>query len=271
MRQGYAGTTASIISSTMPSITAAPKADITGALKTFADARYQAEKQQREREMYQKYLKDEEKNDQNLNDLSEALQSGNDADINSAYARLDPVAFMKNRMESMEEQRQFERQMEMLNRRATLDEELARIKAGGGGLVEQSVDENGNIISPVQAGLDTLKDIADRNTIGAWTRFRNATKTSTEQQEKDLGALSAAIGAIAPHAIFRLKNAGVSGVNTLGEFMTYVGLPENPTSTQIKGALPLIAQILGKSNPYGEIPSNEQQTQANYKSKYGLE
>lgn len=135
MRQGYAGTTASIINSTMPSITAAPKADITGALKTFADARYQAEKQQREREMYQKYLKDEEKNDQDLNDLSEALQSGNDADINSAYARLDPVAFMKNRMESMEEQRQFERQMEMLNRRATLDKELARIKAGGGGLV----------------------------------------------------------------------------------------------------------------------------------------
>jgi hypothetical protein len=48
-------------------------------------------------------------------------------------------------------------------------------------------------------------------------------------------------------------------------------LPENPTSTEIAGALPQIAAILGKDNPYGQQKANPQQTQINYKSKYGLD
>ena len=98
MRQGYAGTTASIINRTMPSITTAPKADITGALKTFADARYQAEKQQREREMYQKYLKDEEALEQNQAAFDQAVDNGDYDTAMKIGAKLDRLGFIKNRM-----------------------------------------------------------------------------------------------------------------------------------------------------------------------------
>ena len=220
---------------------------------------------------------------QKRNALADALQSGDEEAINKAYANHDPQAAMQDRLSRMAEQRKFDQQKELLgikndydvadfDRRAALARDIAQIKAGGNGLVNINMGVNGeNGVDTAQMGIDTLKDIADRDSIGAWTRIRNSLKMTTDQQEKDLGALSGAIAAIAPQAISRLKAAGVSGVNTLGEFMNYIGLPENATSTQIKGALPLIAQILGKSNPYGEVEGNAEQTQVNYKDKYGLD
>lgn len=129
----------------------------------------------------------------------------------------------------------------------------------------------GGNVDTAQMGLDTLKDIADRDSVGAWTRFRKGLKLTSDQEEKDLGAISSSIAAIAPQAISKLKAAGVSGINTMAEFLTYLGLPENPISAELKGALPQIAAILGKNNPYGQQTNNPQQTQINYKSKYGLD
>jgi hypothetical protein len=100
-------------------------------------------------------------------------------------------------------------------------------------------------------GIDTLQDIADRDSIGAWTRFRKGLKLTTDQEEKDLGAISSSIAAIAPQAISKLKAAGVSGINTMAEFLTYLGLPENPTSQEIAGALPQISAIIGKGGNAG--------------------
>lgn len=224
------------------------------------------------------------KNQNNEKALAEALQSGDEEAINKAAAAYDPQAAMQERLSRMAEQRKFDQQKELLgiknnydaadfDRSAALAREIAQIKAGGNGLVNinMGASEEAPAVDKAQMGIDTLKDIADRNSIGSWTRFRNAAKLSSEQQEKDLGALSASIAAIAPQAIAGLKAAGVSGINTLGEFMQYIGLPENATSTQIKGALPLIAQILGKENPYGQQTANAQQTQVNYKDKYGLD
>lgn len=225
---------------------------------------------------------------QNKNALVDALQGGDEEAINKAAAAYDPKGFY-DAMQKIKASREasdleFERQKELLGlrnqydmdaaeKRAALAEKIAQIRAGGNGLVNINMGANGEAptVDKAQMGIDTLKDIADRDSIGAWTRFRNAAKLSSEQQEKDLGALSASIAAIAPQAIAGLKAAGVSGINTLGEFMQYIGLPENATSTQIKGALPLIAQILGKENPYGQQTANAQQTQVNYKSMYGLD
>lgn len=94
-------------------------------------------------------------------------------------------------------------------------------------------------------GLAELQGVADRGNIGAWTRWRQDRHITDDEQEQDLGALSAGLAAIAPMAIGKLKEAGVSGVNSLPEFMTYVGLGENPTSAQLRGALPIISNTLG--------------------------
>ena len=98
-------------------------------------------------------------------------------------------------------------------------------------------------------GLAELQGVADRGNIGAWTRWRQGMGLLGDEAEQDLGKQSAALAAIAPAAISKLKEAGVSGVNSLPEFMTYVGLGEDPTSEQIAGALPIIANTLGFSDP----------------------
>lgn len=94
-------------------------------------------------------------------------------------------------------------------------------------------------------GLSELYGVAERDKIGNFTRGRQAWNATFDSQEQDLGALSAGLAAIAPMAISKLKEAGVSGVNSLPEFMTYVGLGENPTSAQLRGALPIISNTLG--------------------------
>lgn len=100
-----------------------------------------------------------------------------------------------------------------------------------------------------QNAINQLYDVAKENKIGVFTdRLRNIGLTG-KATEQEYGRISSAIAGLAPKAISKLKAAGVSGVNSLPEFMTYVGLPQNPTSQQIMGALPLMAQIAGVENP----------------------
>jgi hypothetical protein len=216
-------------------------------------------------------------NMQRQNALADALQSGDEEAINKAAAAYDPQAAMQERLSRMAEQRKFDQQKELLgiknnydaadfDRRAALAKEIAQIKAGGNGLVNINMGANGETpVDTAQMGLDTLQDIADRDSIGAWTRFRKGLKLTSDQEERDLGAISSSIAAIAPEAISKLKAAGVSGINTMAEFLTYLGLPENPTSQEIAGALPQISAIIGKSGA-----TTAQQTPVNYKEKYGL-
>ena len=96
-------------------------------------------------------------------------------------------------------------------------------------------------------GIKALQQLVDDDSLGnfnqsSWNIYpSDATRLAQ-------GKLAGAIAAIAPLAIQRLKDSGVSGVNTIGEFMTYVGLPENPTSKQIEGALPLIMSSIGMTD-----------------------
>ena len=112
-------------------------------------------------------------------------------------------------------------------------------------------DENtARSMAIAQNGLNELKNVADSKDLSAYQGVTQYMPWSGKRVQKAKGKTSAAVAAIAPAAIQRLKDAGVSGVNTLGEFMTYVGLPQNPTSEEIAAAVPIIADILGLENPY---------------------
>lgn len=113
----------------------------------------------------------------------------------------------------------------------------------------------------MQSSIQALEKLSGEDNLTFWDRARanvGMGSTSTRLAE---GELASAIAGIAPTAIQRLKNAGVSGVNTLGEFMTYVGLPENATNDQIRGALPLIKQIVGYEQPVVQEQTPEQQAE----------
>lgn len=103
-----------------------------------------------------------------------------------------------------------------------------------------------------QDSINQLASVADRNNIGVFTDWFRSKGLTGAQVEKDLGEISSAVAGLAPRAISNLKNAGVSGINSLSEFMTYIGLPQNPTSKQIAGAIPMMAQIAGVENPYAQ-------------------
>jgi len=112
-------------------------------------------------------------------------------------------------------------------------------------------DENtARSMAIAQNGLNELKNVADSKDLSPYQGVTQYMPWGGKSVQKAKGKTSAAVAAIAPAAIQRLKDAGVSGVNTLGEFMTYVGLPQNPTSEEIAAAIPIIADILGLENPY---------------------
>lgn len=225
--------------------------------------------------------------------LVNALQSGNTDEINAAYSAYDPTGAMANKlkMDQLNQQREWslsdaERNhqwdLEAQDRQLANSLRLANYKQGLKDSSSSKENLDPAVLAAAQAGINQLADVGNRGNIGNLTRARMAMNLSTSEQEQDLGKMTSAIAAIAPTAIQRLKNAGVSGVNTLGEFMTYVGLPEKPTSEQIKGAIPLIAQVAGLQNPYSAAANNaamkqdlfgqdDKSAQVKYKNKYGLE
>lgn len=192
----------------------------------------------------------------------DALQGGNQEDIDKAMAAYDPQAYAKA-METRQAREwqladadtQFARQKELADiqyNRSLALENLRNKNAIGLKQLESALKAGQNdteSLSNAQNAVNTLSRIAQNGNIGAMTRLRQGFGMASDQQERELGEISGAIAAIAPRAIAKLKAAGVSGVNTLGEFMTYVGLPQNATSKQIAGALPLIAQVAGVSLP----------------------
>ncbi len=67
----------------------------------------------------------------------------------------------------------------------------------------------------------------------------------TGKSSRNIGRREAALSALIPLTNAIAKESGGSGINTLGEMLAYVGMPENATSDQIEGALPGIAYKLG--------------------------
>lgn len=128
------------------------------------------------------------------------------------------------------------------------ENKAAKEKAEADALAKQQEEEQKSLDN-AQLGVNAMKEIADAGNLGRFQdSWWNPAKYGSEVQ-RDQGRLASAIAAVAPRAIAKLKAAGVSGVNTLGEFMTYVGLPQNATSEQIGAAVPLISQIIGVDDP----------------------
>lgn len=113
----------------------------------------------------------------------------------------------------------------------------------------------------MQSAIKTLEDLSNAENLTFWDRARAGIGIGSTDTRLAQGQLSSAIAGIAPVAIQKLKSAGVSGINSLPEFMTYVGLPENATNEQIKGALPLIKQIVGYEEPVAQGQTPEQQAE----------
>lgn len=198
-------------------------------------------------------------------DLAKALQAGNENEINKAAAIIDPMGTLQNRLAGQRfmqkrdwdiSDKELERQWDLkkLDRQYQNALGLQNAKA----IMENQKNE-ANAVTTMEnaaAGLAQLRDVADRDRVGPWTRMRNSLNFATNEQQQDLGRISSAVAAIAPTAIQKLKDSGVSGINTLGEFMTYVGLPENPDSQQIAGALPMISKTLGLTPQGGKALSD---------------
>ena len=227
-----------------PKITEGKSIDFAGAVDAWNKGRQL--KEQREKEQL-----NNERRDAYIN----AINGGNQEEIDKAFANYDPEAYARVMASRQDADTQFARQKELAqmnfgNQLAL--ENLRNKNAIGLKQLESALKAGQNdteSLSNAQNAVNTLSRIAQNGNIGAMTRLRQGFGMASDQQERELGEISGAIAAIAPRAIAKLKAAGVSGVNTLGEFMTYVGLPQNATSKQIAGALPLIAQVAGVSLP----------------------
>lgn len=210
-------------------------------------------------------------------DLASALESGDAEAINKAKAALDPAGYAKylddqairaeDRAWALEDQatkqrnaldllaQQQQNALALENLRNQNARGLAEYKAGLSGGVAGANSVNAadvNSIDTAQKGIDQLAEVGKAGNIGVftdWRRRHGLTGWFDNDVEADMGKISSAVAAVAPRAIANLKKSGVSGINTKGEFMQYIGLPENPTSEQILGALPLISEIAGTKNP----------------------
>lgn len=188
---------------------------------------------------------------QKQQDLADALIGGDEKQILAARAAYDPVG-IANYLDQQQQAREWALADAERNHQWDMDK-LATMNNNALGLAKakamlennQNQDARAKALADAETGIAQLQDVADSGRIGPWTRFAQKMNLADSDQQKDFGRVSSSVAAIAPLAIQNLKNAGVSGINTLDEFMTYVGLPANPTSEEIQGALPMISQILG--------------------------
>lgn len=191
---------------------------------------------------------------QKQQDLADALIGGDEKQILAARAAYDPVGTANYLDQQQRQQQAREWALADAERNHQWDmDKLATMNNNALGLAKakamlennQKQEARAKALADAETGIAQLQDVADRGRIGPWTRFAQKMNLADSEQQNDFGRITSAIAAIAPLAIQNIRNAGVSGVNTLGEFMNYVGLPENPTSEEIQGALPMISQILG--------------------------
>lgn len=207
-----------------------------------------------------------------------ALKSGNQEEIDKALAEYNPEAYAnvltarEQRQQALEDaqvERDFKKELLDLQTQRALQLEgirqgnamkLAEFKEGLKGLAKEQENAKNEEIEQqskeqAQNAINQLYGVADRNNIGVFTDWRRKHGLTGKETEQEYGLISSAVAGIAPRAISKLKAAGVTGINSLPEFMTYVGLPENPTSQQIMGALPMMAEIAGVENPIKNKPT----------------
>lgn len=246
----FASSSANIMRANRPDITAPVQPDWVGIIRQ-AGKDYQTGKQlQADNALTEQLIAE------NPEKEAEIRQMGGRAYADALKADAERAEERQWKLDDMQAQRDFQKELvDLQTQRAFALEKIRNanarsLKEWELGLKKQAEQEtDAQSQKQAQDSLNDLYDVASKGNIGAWTDWRVKHKLSGAETEQDLGRLSAAVAGIAPRAIAKLKAAGVSGINTKGEFLQYIGLPENPTSEQIMGAIPMMAQIAGVENP----------------------
>lgn len=250
LNRDFTNSTLNIIRSTMPNIEAPIQPDWAGIIR-------QAGKDYNEGALTRKMI------DEHPEDEALIRQKGGSVYADMLKADAERAEERQWALDDRQAQRDFQREMldaqtqrafALENMRNQNARSLAEFKAGLDNLATAQADEEKAKLEQesydqAQNGINQLYDVAERNNIGVFTDWRRNHGLTGKETEQEYGRISSAVAAIAPRAISKLKAAGVSGINSLPEFMTYIGLPQNPTSQQIMGALPMMAQIAGVENP----------------------
>lgn len=106
-----------------------------------------------------------------------------------------------------------------------------------------------------QAAVDALHELDDlaRNG-GIWSGNKSTDNYwLSKDSSKNIGRREQALSALLPLTNAIARASGGSGINTLGEMMAYLGIPENATSAQIEGALPGIIKKLGLQEEFYQM------------------
>lgn len=246
----FASSSANIMRANRPDITAPIQPDWVGIIRQAGKDYREGKQLQADNALTEQLIAE------NPEKEAEIRQMGGRAYADALKADAQRAEDRQWRLDDLQAQRDFQKELvDLQTQRAFALENMRNANArslkewelGLKGQAEQETDAQSQ--KQAQDSLNDLYDVASKGNIGAWTDWRVKHKLSGAETEQDLGRLSAAVAGIAPRAIAKLKAAGVSGINTKGEFLQYIGLPENPTSEQIMGAIPMMAQIAGVENP----------------------
>jgi len=257
LNRDFTNSTLNIIRSTMPKIEAPIQPDWAGIIRQAGND-YQTGKQLQADNALTEQLVSE-----NPEKEAEIRQMGGRAYADMLKAEEQRAEERQWALDDRQAQRDFQREMLDYQTQRALGLEgvrqanamkLAEFKNGLNDLAKAQADEEKAKLEQesydqAQNGINQLFDVAERNNIGVFTDWRRNHGLTGKETEQEYGRISSAVAAVAPRAISKLKAAGVTGINSLPEFMTYIGLPQNPTSQQIMGALPMMAQIAGVENP----------------------
>ena len=104
-------------------------------------------------------------------------------------------------------------------------------ESDGNGAMQQM-----NMYSAAADAIKKLNELS-KGGIGGWNNEADS-RWNSKTTANLLGEREAALSALIPITNAVAKASGGSGINTLGEMMAYLGVPENATSAQIAGALP---------------------------------
>lgn len=99
------------------------------------------------------------------------------------------------------------------------------------------------------AALHELSDLAENGGINSLNKSTDNWGLSSKSS-KNIGRREQALSTLVPMTAKVAHDAGISGINSVGEAMLYLGFPTDATSAQIKGALPGVIKKLGLEEEY---------------------
>lgn len=103
-----------------------------------------------------------------------------------------------------------------------------------------------------KAAVSALHELSDLAENGNITSLNKSTENwgLSGKSSKNIGRREQALSTLVPMTAKVAHDAGISGINSVGEAMLYLGFPTDATSAQIKGALPGVIKKLGLEEEY---------------------